>query len=140
MTRKQSDKAIAYADRLVSALGRRSRPEGMPAAEWEKKKTANIGRGHFIAGILRAEKGQYFKANEDLRAALPAIKDSQAMMAPALFYLGLANYQLGKQMLNKAQVREAAKFSEQAATYSGPFADQARHNALVMKSDADRMQ
>ena len=29
------------------------------------------------------------------------------MAGPALFYLGLANYQLGKQTLNKAQVREA---------------------------------
>src|SRR5579884_675573 len=137
--RKQPDKAIAYADRLVNAVNKRAKPEGMSAADWQKKRDTALGRGYFIAGVLRAEKSQFFQANENLRAALPLIKGNQAMIPPALFYLGLANYQLGKQLLNKAQIREAAKFSEEAAAYSGPLADQARHNALVMKQEADRM-
>jgi hypothetical protein len=139
MSRKQPDKAIGYAERLVNVLNKRGKPEGLSAADWQKKKDTALGRGYFIAGVLRAEKNQFYQANENLRAALPLIRSSQAMMPPALFYLGLANYQLGKQMLNKAQVREAAKFSEQAAAYGGPLADQARHNALVMNAEADRM-
>ena len=47
-------------------------------------------------------------------------------------YRGMANYNLGKLMLNKALVQEAAKFSQQSAQIESPYAEQARHNALVM--------
>ena len=60
-------------------------------------------------------------------------------MGPALFYLGIVNFQLGQQTLNKAQVLEAATFSEQAAKYSGPYADQAWKNAISIKAAAARM-
>ena len=139
MSRKQSDRAIAYADRLVAALGKKAKPEGETESEWEHTKSTELGHGYWVAGLLRCEKGQYYQANENLRAALPLIKESEAMMPPALFYLGLANYQLGKQTMNRAQIREGAKFSEQAAAYKGPLQDQARHNSLVMKQEADSM-
>jgi hypothetical protein len=61
------------------------------------------------------------------------------MMGPALFFLGMANYQLGLMTANKALVLEGAKFSEQSATIASAYADQARHNALVMKNDAAKM-
>jgi len=138
VTKKQNDRAINLADKLVNAL-KRAKPADISASEWERRKTAGLGRGYWIAGVLRAEKEQYFQANENLRAALPFIKGNDAMTGPALFYLGLVNYQLGKQMLNRGQVREAAKFSEEAAAIKGPYAQQAYHNALVMKAEADRM-
>ena len=37
------------------------------------------------------------------------------------------------------KILEGAKFSQQAAAIDGPYAEQARHNALVMKNEADRM-
>ena len=61
------------------------------------------------------------------------------MMGPALFYLGMANYQLGKMTLSKAKMLEAVKFSEQSMVIDSPFPDQARHNALVIKDEAARM-
>jgi hypothetical protein len=61
------------------------------------------------------------------------------MTGEALFYLGMMNYQLGKMTNNKAKVLEAAKFSQDSAAIAGPFADQARHNALVMKNEAGTM-
>jgi hypothetical protein len=61
------------------------------------------------------------------------------MMGPALFYLGMANYQLGKMTNSKAKVLEGAKFSEQSMAISSPYQDQARHNALVMKDEAAKM-
>jgi hypothetical protein len=51
----------------------------------------------------------------------------------------MANYQLGKMTLNKALIQEAAKFSEQSAAIESAYAEQARHNALVMKQEAARM-
>ena len=61
------------------------------------------------------------------------------MKAPALFYLGMANYQLGKMTMKKAQVLEGARFSREAAAIQGPLAQQAWHNAMVMKDEAAKM-
>jgi tetratricopeptide (TPR) repeat protein len=139
MSRKQTDRALNYAERLLAVLARHPRPEGMPAAEWERKRTVATGRGHWIAGLMHGEKGQHYEADKDLRAALPIIKGDTAMLAPALFYLGLANYELGRVAMNKARVLEAAAFSEQAAGLGGPLSRQAWVNAMVMKTEAGKM-
>jgi tetratricopeptide (TPR) repeat protein len=139
MNRKQSAAALNYSRRLVAVLNKHPKPEGMSAADWERKKSAALGRGYWIAGITLSEKSQYFEADKNLRAALPLIKGSEAMAAPALYYLGVANLQLGRMTMNKAQVLEAARFSAQAANIPGPYAQPAQHNALVMKSEAEKM-
>jgi len=136
---KQSDRAWGYARRLTAVLGKHSRPEGVSVADWERKRSAEQATGYWIAGVVQAEKGAYFEANKDLRAALPLVAGNDGRKAAALFYLGLANYQLGKMTLKKAQVLEAAEFSKQAAAIQGPLAQQAWHNAQVMKDEAARM-
>ena len=139
LARKQNDRALGYASRLTAALNKHSRPEGMSAAEWERKRGVELASGYYIAGVVQAEKGGYFEADKDLRAALPLVAGNQTRTANALFYLGLANYQLGKMTMKKAQVLEAVKFSQQAAAIQGPLAQQAWHNAQVMKDEAGRM-
>jgi hypothetical protein len=139
MEKKQSGNALNYAQRLIAVLNKHPQPEGMAAADWGRKRTAALGRSHWIAGMVQSERNQYFAADKSLRAALPLIKGNDAMTAPALYFLALANYQLGKMTLNKAQVLEAAKFSEQAAAINGPLAQNAWRNSVVMKAEADKM-
>ena len=139
MTRKQTDRALVYANRLTAALNKKAKPEGMAAADWDRKKNAELGYGYYTAGVVSAEKGVYVVADKNLRAALPLIQGQPAMMGPALFYLGMANYQLGKMTNSKAKILEGAKFSEQSMAISSPYQDQARHNALVMKDEAAKM-
>ncbi len=139
VAKKQTDRALVYANRLTAAINKHGKPEGVPAADWERKKNAELARGYYMAGVISAEKGQYVPADKNLRAALPLIQGQPAMMGPALFYLGMANYQLGKMTLNKAKMLEAVKFSEQSMAIDSPVADQARHNALVIKDEAARM-
>ncbi|MCL5745539.1 MAG: hypothetical protein M1541_16715 [Acidobacteria bacterium] len=139
MNRRQSDRAAGYAERLIAVLNRHPKPEGMSAADWERKRSSALGRAHWIAGLVHSEKTQYFEADKDLRAALPLIKGNDAMMAAALFHLGVANYQLGAAARNRARVLEAAKFSDQAAAIPGPLAQQAWRNAQVMKTEAGKM-
>jgi hypothetical protein len=139
LTRKQTDRALTYANRLVSVLSKHPRPEGVAADEWERKRSAALARGHWIAGVIQAEKGQYMAADRELRAALPAIQDNKPMLAAALFHLGMANYQLGKMTVDKARVLEGARFSERCSIIEGPYAEQARHNAIVMKTEGQRM-
>ena len=133
------DRALALANRLTAAFNRHGKPESMAAADWERKKSAGLGRGYWIAGVVYGAKSQYVNCDKSLRAALPLIQGNTAMTGPALFFLGMSNYQLGKMTNSKAKILEAAKFSEQSAAIPGTYADQARHNALVMKDEAARM-
>ena len=139
VSRKQPDRALTLANRLVAASQKHGKPEGVPAAQWEKKHNSTLGRGFWIAGVINGDKGQYANCDKDLRSALPLIQGNEPMMAAALFYLGMANYNLGKMTLSKARVLEAAKFSQQCASINSSFAEQARHNALVMKAEGDKM-
>jgi len=138
-THKQPDRALAYANRLTAALNKHSKPEALSAGDWEHKKSAGLARGYWIAGVISGERNQYAAADKNLRAAMPLIKGNDAMLGPALFYLGFANYNLGKMTLNKAKVLEGQKFSEQCASIEGPFQQQAWKNAMIMKTEASNM-
>jgi hypothetical protein len=139
VTRKQSDRALTYANRLTAALNKHPKREGMSAADWERKRSGALGHGYWIAGVIYGERNQYSAADKSLRAALPYIQGNSAMLAPAYFHLGMANYQLGLMTVNKSLVLEGAKFSDQSATIASAYTDQARHNALVMKAQAAKM-
>jgi len=136
---KNPDRALALANRLTAAYNKHSKPEGMAAADWDRKKSEGLGRGYWIAGVVYGAKGQYLNCDKSLRAAMPLIQGNAAMAGPALFFLGMANYNLGKMTLSKAKILEAAKFSEQSAAIPSAYTEQARHNALVMKDEASKM-
>src|SRR5437868_4840365 len=89
--RKQYDRATTYAGRLITAAGKRAKPEGMPAADWEKKKTTELGTGYYIAGMGHAAKNQFPLANKELRSALPLVQNSPAVHGATLFELGVVN-------------------------------------------------
>jgi hypothetical protein len=136
---KQPDKALGYANRLVAAASKHTKPENIAAADWERRRNISLEYGHWIAGVIHGEKQQYMLADKDLRAALPLIKGNDAMMGPALFHLGVANYNLGKMTNSKAKVLEGARFSEDCAKITGPYTDQAWKNATIMKTEAGQM-
>jgi len=136
---KQNDRALTYANRLIAVMVKHPRSPEVPADDWNRKKSLALAHGYWSAGIIYSEKGQYLVADKNLRAALPLIKDNNAMLGPALFYLGIANYQIGKMTLDKGRLLEGAKFSEQSAAIESPYADQAKHNALVMRNEAGRI-
>lgn len=136
LTRNQLDRALAFANRLIA---NRKAPEGVSAADWETRRNAALGRGYWIAGVVQGEKNLYKDADRNLRAALPLIKGNNAMMGPALFYLGVANYNIGKATLNKAKMLEGAKFSQDSAAIQGPYQDRAYRNALSIKTEAAQM-
>jgi hypothetical protein len=136
---KQVDRAQTYANRLIAAYGKKTKPEGVAEAEWERQKSASLGRAYWVTGMVAGEKNQYAAADRSLRAALPYIKGNNAMMAPALFYLGTANYNLGKMTMNKAKILEGAKFSDDCAAIQSDLAQQAWKNSVIMKAEAAKM-
>lgn len=138
LSRKQTDRAVTYANRMIAAANGKP-PADIPAAEWERTKTAALGRGYFIIGSVACDRNRYAEVDKNLRTALPLIKGNNAMLQPALFCLGVANYNLSNMTASKAKMIEAAKFSEQAAAIQGPLQDQAYKNSLAMKAAADKM-
>jgi hypothetical protein len=139
LVKKQSDRAIGFANRLVAAANSRPKPEALAAADWERKKSVWLGRGYWISGVTNGEKSLYALSNKSLRAALPYIKGEPGLLAPALFYLGVDNYQLGTMTNNKAQILEGVKYSDQCAAIEGAYQHQAWLNSQSMKAAADRM-
>ena len=131
-------RAVSYAQRLIAAASKATKPEGA-AANWESRKSLALGRGYYISGLVQAQSQNFFEADKSLRAALPLVKGSDSMAAATLFFLGVANYNIGSQSNNKARVLEAANFSELAANYKSQYASQAMTNAVAMRNAAAKM-
>ena len=139
LNRKQMDRALTLANRLTAAVNKRAKPEGVSQADWDRTRNPLLGQGYYIAGLILGDRQQFALSDKALRAALPLIRGNNAMAGPALFLLGVDNYQLGKMTNNKARILEAAKFSEEAAAIPGSHTDQAWRNAQLMKTEAGRM-
>jgi len=137
--KQQNEKAIVYAQKLIATLGKRTKSDIMPDADWAKKKAAMLGRAHLVAGVILVAQTNYYRADQELRAALPLIKGDDTQTATALFSLGMANYQLGRVGLNKGQVLQGAKFSQQCAAIKSQYQDQAARNAVAMNKEASLM-
>jgi hypothetical protein len=138
-THKQADRCVAYSKRLIASLNTRAKPENLSAADWERKRTAALGHGYFLAGSSLNEQHQYLDADKMLRLALPLAAGNDALRAQVLYLLGVANYQLGTMTNNKAMVLEAVKFSKQAADIPGPMQQNAKRNAYAMDQQSYKM-
>jgi hypothetical protein len=137
--KQQNDRAVSYAQRLIAALAKRSKSDVIPDAEWQKKKNGMLGSAHLASGVVYAAQTHYYRADQELRAALPLVKGDDTQTATALFYLGVADYQLGSTGLDKSKVLEAARFSQQCAAIKSQYQEQAAHNAQAMKAYATGM-
>lgn len=139
LNRKQVSAAGPMAERLMNVMRRHAKPEDISAADWERKRSMSLTRAYWIAGLSHAEKNEYAMCDQDLRAALPLVKGSEAMLASTLFNLGLCNYHVGRQSMDRTRILEAAKFSDQAAAIRSPFQRQAWTNAHLMRTEADKL-
>ena len=137
MNAKNAEKALLYSNKLVELLGSKPKPEGLSDADWDKKKSAMIGLGHWMAGSAYAQQRNVAQVDKSFRAALPYIKDNDQLLGPALFQLGLANYQMGKGK-NAAMMADAVRFTQQCAGIKGPMQAQAQKNLTVMRKETGR--
>jgi hypothetical protein len=138
LSHRQNDRALVYAKRLITAVESRNRPDGVSAEDFSRRQATLLNRAHFVAGFVEGQKNLYADADKDLRAALPSLSKSDQNYAAALFYLGLSNYQLGKETQNRALIQKGQAFSEECSKISGPYAQQAYTNNLLMKQELAR--
>jgi hypothetical protein len=128
----KAETVISYAAKASEAVSTRTKREGVSDADWGAQKSALLGSANFYTGVGYTMQMRYGPANKALKAALPAIKGNQQLYAIALFDLGLANYQLGKPLGDKAQMREGLHYFQQSADIASPMQDQASRNAKLV--------
>jgi hypothetical protein len=139
MAKQQTGSGLTYSQRLVAAMGKATKPDGVPDADWGRKRSLALGHGYYYIGMINAQKNQFFEADRNLRLALPHIRGNNALAGPGLFALGVANFQLGTQTNNRKRVLEAADYSDQASKIPGGHAQQAWSNAQAMRAQAAKM-
>jgi hypothetical protein len=130
---KSPDRSLAYANRLVAAAKANKRPEGVADADWEKVKNNFLANGYYYAGAGNCTKSAWLDCDRDFKAALPLIQGDNFKLGVAYYMLGLANYQFGKQTMDRARMQAGQKYSEQSAAIPGPMQNNARQNANQMR-------
>jgi hypothetical protein len=128
----RAEPVVSYASKAAEVINSRAKREGVSDADWASQKAALLGTANFYTGVGYTMEMRFGPANKALRAALPAIKGNQQLYAIALFDLGLANYQLGKPLGDKAQMRQGLQFFQQSAEINSPMQDQASRNAKLV--------
>ncbi|HTM50764.1 MAG TPA: hypothetical protein VL285_18845 [Bryobacteraceae bacterium] len=123
------NKLVASAARILTLLGRALKPEGMADAEWSRRREVLAARANWIFGNASMQQEKYREADRSIRAALPYLKGDNRMTSAALFYLGWANYRLGR-------FYEAIRFNQECALVRGPYREHAEKNLQVIRTEA----
>lgn len=126
---------LSYAGKATEALNTRTKREGVSESEFATEKGTLLGMAEFYTGVGNAMEMRWGPANRALKAALPSLKSNQAYYGVALFDLGLANYQLGKPVGDRAQMREGLKYFQESAGIAGPMQEQASRNAKLVLNE-----
>jgi hypothetical protein len=113
---KSPDRALVYANRLIKIKG------------------PGVADGYYVAGVVNGAKNAWMDCDRDLKAALPLVHDNYKL-GIVYFYLGLANYSLGKQTMDRPRMQAGLKYSQQSAAIAGPMKDQAYHNVLAIQNE-----
>ncbi|SRR5579884_69013 len=116
-----------YANRLITVL-RGKAPEGMP----EAAKNMMLGSAYYVVGASACDHSTWTDCDRDMRQALPLLGGKDGA---TLFYLGLANYNLGKTIGDRAKMQEGLKYTEQAAAIPGPAQQKAAQNVVGMRQE-----
>lgn len=137
---KRYDRAASLGTRLIAAVGRKAKPEGVAAADWERKKAGILSHAYFIAGMSYYLQNDFGNADKTLRASLPYIKGGdEATQATALYALCVSDYRQGRQAMNRALMLEGAGFCDQSAKLKSTVAQQAWTNAHQIRAEAEQM-
>jgi len=127
-----SESAVQYAVRLLS-----TKPELGARAEGIAQELVYGYKDHGF--VIDIEEAKIHLGDEWIKTGTPEMAAAEIIYSHfelVNFYLGLANYQLGRMIQDKAKLAEAAKFSDQAAAIKGPYQETAYKNSMLIKKEA----
>ena len=123
------------ATRLLALLRSKAKPEGISDADWQKKKDVMMGGAYYVAGLNAGSRQAWADCDRNLKAAEPLLKGNSQMLGITYFYLGLANYQMGKLTQDRTKIQAGLKYSQQSAAIPGPMQNQAFTNVNAMSKE-----
>jgi tetratricopeptide (TPR) repeat protein len=127
------ERVIANAVHAIDVLGKKPRPASLGEQDWAKKKSRIIGLAYYMAGVSSSLAGQYGRADQMLRAALPVIAGDETQQATAFYQLGVANYHLADKEPSRAA--EALAYWRRCASIKSVFQAQAAKNIESVRSE-----
>jgi hypothetical protein len=119
--------AERYAAELLAVMSGKPRPERYSPELWRDKKSQFTAHAHLNAGVAACSQ----EAWQTCDAHFQAISAEAALAGPVNFYLGWANYKLGR-------LQEALKFSQMAAQIPGDMQASARQNVTAIERELRR--
>ncbi|MEQ1948342.1 MAG: hypothetical protein ABL995_14215 [Bryobacteraceae bacterium] len=125
----------AAANKLITVMRTKPKPEGVADADWERKKNAMTGTAYYLLGTQAGQAQRWADADRNLKAALPLIAGNNALLGPTYFFLGIANYQTGKLTQDRSKMQTGINYTQQAAGIAGPMQGQANNNLAAMKKE-----
>lgn len=133
-SKKDMGKVVAFSDQLIAVMQSKAAPPEVSAADWDKKKKTLTGLAHWMKGMAYQEEQKYAETDASFRAALPLIEGNNDLLAPAYFYLGVANHSISKSTKNVKLRAEAARFSELCTKIAGPYQQPCAKNLAAIKA------
>ncbi|MBA3974060.1 MAG: hypothetical protein C0504_07570 [Candidatus Solibacter sp.] len=126
-------KVIQYCDQLIAAMQSKPAPQGADPAAWDKKKTTLTGLGHWMKGMAYQETKNFEETDKSFREALPFIAGNNDLLAPAYFFIGVANHSMSRTAKNPKLRAEAARFTELCTKIAGPYQQSCVKNLSAIK-------
>lgn len=120
-SKKDLNKVIQYSDQLIAAMGSKAAPQGADPAAWDQKKKTLTGLGHWMKGMAYQDMKNFEETDRSFRDSLPFIEGNNDLLAPAYFFLGVANHSMSRTAKNPKLRTEAARFSELCTKIAGPY-------------------
>lgn len=133
-TKQKQDKIVPYTDAALKKLAVKERPETVSEEDFKKQQDFSTGLAHWVQGLHHATGSRWQQANSSLRKALPFVGGNAAMQAAAYFYLGVANFEIGKRSKDHKEILDAVKFTELCAKMNSPYQAQAKQNLTAIRS------
>jgi tetratricopeptide (TPR) repeat protein len=132
-SKKDLAKVIQYSDQLIAAMQSKPAPQGVDPAAWDKKKTTLTGLGHWMKGMAYQETKNFEETDKSFREALPFIEGNNDLLAPAYFFIGVANHSMSRAAKNPKLRAEAARFTELCTKIAGPYQQSCVKNLSAIK-------
>lgn len=122
-----------YAERLVTTMKAKAKPEGMAEADWEKQKNAALATGYFTAGYVALQKQVWVDCDRNMKAAAPLLAGDANRQGIAYYGLGVCNFNLGKMTSDRTKMQAGVKYVEQSAGIKSSVQANAVHDLAIMK-------
>ena len=128
-----NDRVIRNSVHVIDVLSKKPRPANLSDEDWDKKKSHLLASAYYMGGVASAITGQYGRADQMLRAALPMITGDATQQATALYELGIANYHLADNSPTRA--RDALGYWRRCSSIKSNFQAQAMKNAESIRAE-----